>query len=148
MRGKGAGVDVEVTLEVEMGPVVSPFALVLLLELLDEVLALPGDVGGGVRSTRALISMVAVVLAAEPVSVMVIGFVRLVFELVVGLRALDDCDDLGWLARISLLAYVLEVDPGMQHVHVNAFAFLQGVCVVQVSHRSTLVVVHTQLLLS
>ena len=60
MRGRGAGVDVEVTLEVEIGPVVSSFGLLLLLELLDEVLAWPGDVGGGVRATSALISTVAV----------------------------------------------------------------------------------------
>jgi hypothetical protein len=53
-------VDVEVTLEVEIGPVVSSFGLLLLLELREEVLAWPGDVGGGVRATSALISTVAV----------------------------------------------------------------------------------------
>ena len=52
---------VEVTLEVEIGPVVSAFGLLLRLELLDEVLEWPGDVGGGVRVTSALISTVAVV---------------------------------------------------------------------------------------
>lgn len=52
--------ELEVTLDVEMGPVVSSFGLVLLFELLDEVLALPGDVAGGVRSTMALISTIAV----------------------------------------------------------------------------------------
>jgi hypothetical protein len=132
MRGKGAGVDVEVTLEVEIGPVVSPFALVLLLELLDEVLALPGDVGGGVRSTRALISTIAVILAKEPVSMVMIVLVHLVFELVAGPRILDDRDDLGWLPRISLTVYVLRVVPGMQHGHMNAFSFPYRVCVVQV----------------
>ena len=66
MRASGAGVDLEVALHVEIGPVVSSltlllrFEVLLCLELLDELLAWPGDVGGGVRSTRALISTIAV----------------------------------------------------------------------------------------
>ena len=48
------------TLDVEMGPVVSSFGLLLRLELLDELLAGPGDVAGGVRSTIDLISTIAV----------------------------------------------------------------------------------------
>lgn len=60
MRGSGAGVDIEATLEVELGPTVSSFGLLLRFELWDEVLAWPGDVGGGVRATSALISTVAV----------------------------------------------------------------------------------------
>ena len=59
--GRGAGVDVEVTLEVETGSAVPSLALLLLLELFDEVLALPGEVAGGVLSTREWISTVAVV---------------------------------------------------------------------------------------
>ena len=52
--------DVEVTLDVEMGPVASSFGLLLRLELPDELLAGPGDVAGGVRSTMDLISTIAV----------------------------------------------------------------------------------------
>ena len=52
--------DVDVTLDVEIGPVVSSLGLLLRLELLDELLARPGDVAGGVRSTIDLISTIAV----------------------------------------------------------------------------------------
>lgn len=96
MRGKGAGVEVEVTEEVETGPVVSPFGLPLRLELFDEVLALPGDVGGGVRSTRALISTITVVLAKEPVSMVAVVLVQFLFELATGRRAPNGCDDIRW----------------------------------------------------
>ena len=59
--GNGAGVEVVVTIEVGAEPVVSPLALALLdaFEALEEVLAFPGDVAGGVRSTKALISTLA-----------------------------------------------------------------------------------------
>lgn len=84
-RGKGAGVDVDVTLDVEMGPVVSSLGLMLRLELLDDVLAWPGDVAGGVRSTIDLISTIAVVSGKRA---SVYWFER---SLYVVQKAVDDC---------------------------------------------------------
>jgi hypothetical protein len=55
-RGTGAGVDVAVLLRAEAGFSSLP-DLPLLLEAFEVVLAFPGDVAGGVRSTRALISI-------------------------------------------------------------------------------------------